>query len=398
MKVLLVNKFFYKRGGDCIHTIGLKELLESKGHSVSVFSMRYPKNQSNDFSSYWPSEVNFNIKKPMGVIKTFTRPFYSREVIGCFKKLIQDFQPDIVHLHNIHTQISPVVAKVAYDFKIPVIWTMHDYKLLCPAYTFVDNKGETCEDCLEHSYSVLLKRCIKGSLIGSAIGFCEKHRWDTDVLTKIVDSFISPSKFMRSKMISGGFDANRIFHLGHFLSHPDIKREVSKTRVNKIIFVGRLSKEKGVRTLCKAFQDVKGLELLIIGDGPMKEILELKYSSEKIKFLGYQKWEFIKEELSKALFAIVPSEWYEVYGLTIQEALYLGTPVLGAKIGAIPELIDGNNGMLFESGNAQQLAEGIEKMRAKKDWNYEDISNNAKRDFSKEQYYSKLMELYKKFI
>lgn len=399
MKVLLSNKFFYPRGGDCIHTIQLKQLLEEEGHKVAVFSMQFPENIGNEYSEYWPSEVNFGSKRPLKLLSALHRPFGVREVKSKWKNLLNDFQPDIVHLHNIHSQLSPIIAQEAKKLNIPVVWTLHDYKLLCPAYTFTDSQGNVCEECMYNPKSVIKKKCIKGSKLASYIGYYEAKKWKREKLQDYTSLFISPSKFLKSKMEQGGFPAKQIIHIYNFADNEKFKNKIVLKRKNEVVYVGRISKEKGVETLCKAFHKIKGITLDIIGDGPLRRELQDKYTSETIVFSGFQSWEIIKDKLCNASFLVIPSEWYENNPLTIIESLALGTPVLGAAIGGIPELIEeGKNGMTFTSGNAGELAAKIKDMFAKNNWDYRLIQSDANNIFSQETYYNKLMNVYQRIV
>ena len=150
MRILLVNKFYYARGGDCVYTIGLEKLLKKQDHEVAVFSMDFPGNLKTKWSKYFPSEVSFSPKQPFKFIKALIRPLYSFEVRRKFIKLLDDFRPDIVHLNNIHTQLSPIVAKISYNQGIKVVWTLHDYKLICPRYDCL-REGRPCELCFQGS-------------------------------------------------------------------------------------------------------------------------------------------------------------------------------------------------------------------------------------------------------
>lgn len=397
MRILLSNKFFYPRGGDCIHTMQLKELLEKNGHEVAVFAMQFPENQEHTYAAYWPSEVSFVKKSPQKILASLIRPFGVTEVKKKWTKLLNDFRPDIVHLHNIHSQLSPVIGLIAKTKNIPVVWTLHDYKLLCPAYTFRDRSGNVCEDCLQKPETVIRKKCIKGSSFASLLGYLEYKKWNKNLLSSVTSQFIAPSAFIKHKMIAGGFPDNQITHLYNFSGDEKFVNKPVLQRNNTVLYFGRLSQEKGVETLCRAFKRIVGMKLIVIGDGPIKYSLQNEYASTDIEFTGYQPWSVIQEYLSKAAFAVVPSEWYENNPLTILEALALGTPVLGADIGGIPELISENNGMLFQPGNVTSLLQKINEMKEKK-WMYETISENAKKRFSMEAFYKKLLYIYNQSI
>ena len=170
MKILLANKFFYPKGGDCVHTIGLKQLLEERGNKVALFSMQHPENLQNEYNLHWPSNVEFNSKKNNKITEKVLRPLGSHEVKRKWNALIDQFEPDIVHLQNIHSQLSPIIAKEAYKRGIPVFWTLHDFKLICPAYSMLRN-GKPCEKCLTSKINVVKYRCLKNSFSASMLAF-----------------------------------------------------------------------------------------------------------------------------------------------------------------------------------------------------------------------------------
>lgn len=392
MKILLANKFFYPRGGDCIHTIELKNLLEAHGHEVAVFSMQYPENLQSKYSDYWPSSVDFTSFDLGRAKEAVLRPVYSREVKQKWNKLLDDFRPQIVHLQNVHSQLSPVIGEEAWKRDIPVFWTLHDYKLICPSYTFLRN-GNVCEDCLTDRKSVIKNRCVKGSLPGSIIGYLEASAWSRERLEKFTTRFISPSRFLRSKMIAAGFDKDRIIHVYNFADKSKFDPVTEKG--DYAVYLGRLSKEKGVETLLKAAGMVDGFRLKIVGDGPMKNLLTQTYSSASIEFLGHQAWETIKRLLGGARFMVIPSEWYENNPLSVIESLGMGTPVLGADIGGIPELIGPENGRLFKPGDVEDLSKRIAEMIATTSWQHQEIAESAQERFSSDRYYDALENIYK---
>lgn len=391
MKILLSNKFYYPRGGDCIHMIALKKLLEEHGHELAVFTMQHPDNLTGDYSAFWPSMLEYSSKKPGSLKEALLRPILSGEVKQKWNDLLGSFQPDIVHLHNIHTQLSPVIAEEALKRSIPVFWTLHDYKLICPSYSLL-RAGKVCDACLTDKKSVIKHRCIKGSLTGSVIGYLEAQKWSRTKLEKYTTAFISPSKFLKNKMEEAGYTSEGIKQLYNFADTDKFKPELTKE--SYYVYLGRLSHEKGVETLLRAASLQPNFRLKIIGDGSLRPDLEKRYSTEHIEFMGYRQWEEIKTLLGKARFMVIPSEWYENNPLSIIESLAVGTPVLGAAIGGIPELINAENGRLFNAGDVQDLNNKIGEMMAFSDWDYQKISDEAKVRFSAENYYRKLISIY----
>ena len=399
MRIVLVNKFYYNRGGDCIHTITLKELLEKNGHNVAVFSMQYPKNFANEFEDFWPSEVNLGIKTIKNSVKIFSRTLFSSEVKRKWILFLDHFKPDIVHLHNIHTYISPIIAQIAYKRKIPVVWTLHDYKLICPAYSML-RAGSVCELCLEKKWSVVAHRCIKDSFSASLLGYLEALRWNKMVLQKYTKVFISPSRFLKHKMMEFGFEGDKIVQICNFI--PEVKTPQKKIEIERgdyLVYIGRLSAEKGIQTLLKALSLLPDKKLKIIGGDFLPNLADRHYNNlPNVEFLGFRDWPFICRMLGKAKSIIVPSEWYENNPLSIIESLIQGTPVIGANIGGIPELIDSTNGLLFEAGNVDDLIQKVQMMYHKVDWDYQKISEEAVQKFSEEVFYKKLTSIYEQFV
>jgi glycosyltransferase involved in cell wall biosynthesis len=392
MKILLANKFYYRRGGDCIYTINLEQLLRQHGHDVAIFAMDYPENIETEWNKYFPSEVKF--KPGLGMIEAFKRPFGTSEVKKKFTKLIDDFRPDILHLNNIHSQISPVIAEIAHNRGIRVVWTLHDYKLLCPRYDCLRNGKDICEACFSDKRGVLLNKCMKNSKIASFLSYWEANKWNRERIEFFTDAFICPSQFMGEKMIRGDFNASKLIVLNNFIDVEKCKKDVYH-KENYYCFMGRLSEEKGISLLIRTAKTLP-YNLKIIGDGPMREKLESNLKLNNVEFVGKKDWEEIKVLVGEAMFIVTPSEWYENNPLSVIESLCLGTPVLGARIGGIPELIDENvNGMTFESRNMENLSSKIEVMW-KSTFDYEAIANTAQEKYNAETYYEKLLNIYNK--
>ena len=391
MKIVLANKFYYRRGGDCIYTMNVEKMLREKGHEVAVFAMQYPENEESEWSKYWPSN--------MTKLKAFTRPFGDGEVMRKFGMILDDFKPDVVHLNNIHTQLSPVIAKMAHERGIRVVWTLHDSKLVCPCYT-CSRDGKWCMECFTDKKAVIKHRCMPGSLPGAVIGYLEAMKWNKEVLQEYVDLFLPPSKFMMDTCVEGGYKSEKFRVLCNFIDVTKVKglkgEEVKRLKGDYYVYLGRVSEEKGVRTLCKAAAQLDK-KLIVIGGGPLCE--ELKRESEEsgatIEFKGQMLWEEFMPILRGARFMILPSECSENNPLTVIESLSLGTPVLGARIGGIPELIEeGVSGMTFTSGDVEDLKDKIKKM-FNHEFDYDAIAKNAVERYSSEAYYEKLMAFYK---
>lgn len=385
MHILLSNKFYYPRGGDCIYTMSLEKMLKSHGHNVAIFTMQYPDNETSEWSKYWPSE--------MTKAKALTRPFGDSETKEKFAALLDNFHPDVVHLNNIHTQLSPVVAEIAHKCGIRVVWTLHDSKLACPCYTCMRN-GKWCEECFSDKLAVVKHRCMPGGIIGSLIGWREMKKWDSRRISQNVDKFIAPSQFMKDTVVRSGYNPDKFNVLCNSIDLSKVQNP-SLEKSEHYIFVGRLSEVKGIKTLCKAAANLP-YKLIVVGGGDLLDELKQQYSNcNNIEFLGQQSWEQFRPLLEGARFMVLSAEWSENNPLTIIESQSLGTPVLGARIGGIPELIDeGINGMTFTSGDVNDLTEKIRLMMSST-FSYSDIAASAQKKYSAEAYYDKLMEIYK---
>jgi glycosyltransferase involved in cell wall biosynthesis len=398
MRILLANKFYYPRGGDCIYTIELEKLLRSKGHEVAAFSMHHGSNLGSEYAEYFPSNVDFNKRNIKSLTSLLVRPFGSLEVRRKFNRLIRDFRPDIIHLNNIHSQLSPVLALIGHRKNVPVVWTLHDYKLVCPAYLLV-NRGRICESCLSNKWSVVSKKCIKDNFLASFLAFFEARYWNPSKLNRITDQFISPSNFLKEEMVKGGIDRGKVEVIHNFVnsSGDDI---VVSNHSDYYCYVGRLSAEKGVELLLRAASEMPTLKLKIIGTGPLESIMVSSNKEKHIEFLGYRTGEELRSIISGARFLVVPSNWFENNPLTIIEALCMGVPVLGSNIGGIPELVkDGFNGLLFEPDNINEITDKISYL-----WNNQikfdrdEIARHAVSAFKSDTYYEALIKLYSSLL
>ena len=390
MKILLANKFYYRRGGDCIYTMNLEKMLKEKGHEVAVYAMQYPENEKSEWSGYWPTN--------MTKLDAFTRPFGARQVVKGFSRLMDDFKPEVVHLNNIHTQLSPVIAKIAHEKGARVVWTLHDTKLVCPCYTCT-RAGKWCTECFTDKKAVIRHRCMPGGLPGAVIGYLEAQKWNKEVLQEYVDLFLPPSKFMMDTCVEGGYKPEKFRVLCNFIDVTKVKglkgEEVKGLKEDYYVYLGRVNEVKGVRTLCKAVEQLDN-KLIVIGGGELLPELQKTYvDCKQIEFKGQMQWEEFMPILRGARFMVLPAEWSENNPLTVIESQSLGTPVLGARIGGIPELIEeGVSGMTFTSGDVEDLKDKIKKM-FNHEFDYDAIAKNAIERYSSEAYYEKLMKYYK---
>lgn len=393
-RILIANKFYYPRGGDCIVAMNLERLLKEQGYDVAVFAMDYPENVDSGWNQYYVSQVDFT-GSVGDKIKAACRLMGWGDIKSAFNKLLDDFKPDIVHLHNIHSYISPIVAKLAKQRGCRVVWTLHDFKLVCPSYSCL-LYGRPCEKCIGHNKTYVAKtHCLKSSLAASVMAYIEARKWNRYNLESITDAFICPSQFMASKMRKDGFNPQKLHVVCNHIDPEKLSlfNSLNDTREDYYVYVGRLSTEKGVETLLKVASKLP-YTLMIAGDGPlMKKLKDIYFGYGNIRFLGRQSAKQVAELIRKARLSVMPSECYDNNPLGVIESLCAGTPVVGARIGGIPELLNEENGIVFTSGMSNELLTAINKAFSS-NWDYSSIKRNAILRFSPQVYLDKILRLY----
>jgi len=405
MKILQVNKFHYPRGGADKYYLDLSLSLEKAGHEVANFSMHHPKNLESSWSKYWLTRVSFN--ENLGFfakLKIIGRVIYSLEAKRKFKKLVKDFKPDIIHLHNIYHHISPSILSVARRFKIPVVMHLHDYKLICPNHTLFVG-GKNCDSCRGHKYfNCVKKRCLKNSFFASLLVALEMyiHHRVLKIYQKNIALFIAPSEHMKKTCLDFGWDkiAKDKFVVVYnsyspelILTQGDLNADFQE---DYLLYFGRLGAEKGIDTLLNALP-ATGETLKIVGSGEEDTKLKLKVESLKLRveFLGYKSGEELRLLITKAKAIVMPSIWQENMPLSLLEAMSLGKTVIASRIGGFPEIIeDGLSGFLFEPGNFRDLAS---KINALKNYNLNLIGLKAKdrvKDLSPDNNLKEIIKVY----
>lgn len=395
-RILLVSKFYYTRGGAEVVAINMANDLKKRGYEVGVFTMDYPQNLSPE-NFYTASQVDFS--GGLGdKIKFAMRTMGYQGIESSFKKALQEFNPDIVHLHNVHSYLSPAVVKLAKKFGCRVVWTLHDYKLACPAYSCL-NRGSICEKCFTSKINVVKERCFKESLPASVLAYFEAKKWNVKKLQRYVDYFVCPSAFIKRQMLKAGLQEDKLKVVCNFVDPIKLDQlksvEIPDTREDFYVYVGRLSEEKGVATLLKAAKDLP-YKLKLVGGGHLYDGFIAEYGKcENIEFLGHQLAEKVAEILLSAKCLVLPSECYENNPLSVIEALCAGIPIVGADIGGIPELIDPAWGEKFESGNVEDMQRAITRVMQSDKYNYKQIAQQSQERFSFDTHYKQLKELYK---
>jgi glycosyltransferase involved in cell wall biosynthesis len=315
--------------------------------------------------------------------------------------MLRDFKVDVAHAHNVYSRLTTSVLDLLYERHVPILLTLHDYKLICPSYTLLA-KGRICEDCKSGKfYMAVQNRCHKDSLVASAIYAAETYFNEVfQKYRKNVRFLIAPSLFMKTKFIEFGWPEGQIAYIPNSVEPSVFEPRYSPGTY--FLYLGRLSPEKGLITLIEAFMKITSdkANLTIVGEGPIRNQLEtMARADSRIRFTGYLSGNALKKTTRNALAVIVPSEWYENAPISILEALAFGKPVLGARIGGIPEMIDeGVNGYLFETGNVDDLRKKLERILSMPDKKISNMGQAARqkveREYNAELHYEMLMNIY----
>lgn len=396
MRILQINNNHYRKGGTDSVYLNLIKLLRNKGHQVIPFSFFDDQNLEEENNRYFLPKTIFS--------NNFGK-FYSLTAKNQLRKLSENEKPDIAHIHNIIGGVSLSILPVLKEYNIPVIATMHGLRYLCPTYVFINGKGEICEDCKSGKYFNCIKnKCANKSYIKSTIVAAESYSRDLLIpFYKYIDHYHFVSNFFLNKYSEHyPIIKDRSSYFPNFLEGLENSNKPETFHKDYFLFLGRLDREKGIKTLIAAFNKVNDAKLKIVGNGELENFV-LSNQNENIQFLGYKSWNELKEIIRMSKFIVIPSECYENNPMTIIEAYSLGKPAIGSNIGGIPEIIKhGETGYLFQMGNADELASRIKEAIAIDEKSYNQLSENsfkfAQENFTSEVFYNKLINLYKKLI
>jgi glycosyltransferase involved in cell wall biosynthesis len=356
LKILFANKFFFLNGGSEVVMFDEMELMRKYELDVIEFSMRDARNFQSKYESYFVSHKDYRSHAHNGQIKSALSLIHSREAVKQITNLIHDERPDIMHCHNIYHQLTPSIINAASRLKTPVVLTLHDYKPVCPVYTQLW-KGGLCTKCSDGRFEALLmQRCADGSIGRSALLWAEARYHAAARSYQRVGMFIAPSRFMQNAVVRR-FGEDKVIHIPNGIDTSRI--EVSRQDEGFVLYLGRLSPEKGIETLLRAHaSDNAAWRLVIAGSGPLLEDLKTRFPLAE--FTGYLTGNALEARLREASVVVVPSEWHENSPLSILEAMAHAKPIVASRIGGIPELVrEGETGLLFEPNNFQQLSNCI---------------------------------------
>lgn len=356
--LLSLNTFFYRRGGSEAVFFDHDELFRGIGWDTAMFAMHHPQNFDTPWSEYFVDELEFgHAYGALQKLKMAGKVIYSFEAKDKLSRLLEKFQPDIAHGHLLYHHLSPSVMALLHERGVPTVMTAHDLKIACPAYTMYNATG-VCERCIDGNLLNLIRhKCVRGSLSASVLVAVESsiHK-SLRLWRRNLDRVVTPSRFYKDKFIEWGWPEDKLVYIPNYIDssayHPDFEPG------DYFFYFGRLTKQKGVDTLIEAAK-AQRCRLLIAGTGPEEDELKRQAAgADNIEFLGYCTGEHLHTLIREARAIILPSVGYENAPISVLEAYASGKPVIGARIGGIPELIEeGVTGMTFESTDGANLGQ-----------------------------------------
>lgn len=398
--IIAANNYFYHRGGsEAIYFSEISQL-EGRGWKVVPFSMDHPRNIASKWGEFFVNELEFGASQTLwSRVRAAPKFVYSLEAKRKIELLIRTVRPDLCHLHNIYHHLSPSILSAVRSAGIPSVLTLHDLKIACPAYTMLTHDG-ICERCKSGNYlNVVRHKCVNNSLIQSGLVYLEARLHKLlDSYASNVDRFVVPSQFYRDKFVEWGVNPESLVYIPNSINVDNFTPtwEVG----DYFVYVGRLVAQKGIATLVRAAHQA-GVALRVVGTGPLEE--ELKKEAESlgadIEFTGYLSGSGLHSLIANARGLVLPSEGYENAPISVLEAYALGTPVLGADIGGIPELIEtAETGFVFRSGDRDDLAAKLSDLREMPIGGVLQLGRNARKlaelEFDNSLHLSRLLQLY----
>lgn len=392
----MVNKFLYPNGGSETYIFKLGEYLQSQGYEVQYFGMEHEGRCVGNRINAYTSDMDFHSGSKLRKLTYPIKTIYSTEARKKIRLVLDDFQPDVVHLNSFTYQLTPSIILEIRKYeketenKVRVIFTAHDSQLVCPNHLMQNPiTGKPCTKCLGgHYINCIRGKCIHGSTAKSLIGALEAWYWKRRKTYKEIDAIISPSKFLSEKLQTNQVLKDKIHVLHNFVDKAN--GDVKNQKEDYILFFGRYSHEKGIGTLLKVVDELPEMQFVFAGNGPLVDEVNKR---KNIINKGFLSGSELQQTIASAKLTVIPSECFENCPFTVMESQMYGTPVLGTNLGGIPELIQvGRTGELFENGKVSELKRKIVEVYSKSD----EYSNNCKGvvfDTIKE-YIDKIMKVY----
>ena len=398
--LLSLNTYHYRRGGSDAVFFEHNTMFKKMGWETAVMTMQHPKNLPSEWESFFVEEMEFGHKYPLWKKAAMaSKVIYSLEAKRKLSALIEQFKPTVAHAHCIYHHLSPSVLPLLHKKGIPVILTAHDLKLACPAYKMFNSNG-ICEKCKNKNIlHAVSNRCIHNSLLLSTlIAFESSIHNLIGIYKKNVDRVVAPSIFFYNKFIEWGWDTSKIVYIPNFIDTNQYRPNL--TQGQYFLYAGRLVREKGVATLIRAIEQTGG-KLCIAGSGPDEAYLKslVRKKNSHVNFFGFISGEKLKNVIQNAKAVVMPSELYENAPISILEAYASGKPVIGSRIGGIPEMIqEGKTGYLFEMGNVEELAGILARLDKAPDQHIQEMGYCSHQyvtaEYSKKRYIDSMLSLY----
>lgn len=358
MRILMVNKFLYPKGGAETYMFKLGEYLQSLGHQVEYFGMEHPERCVKNSAEIYTDCIDFRNAKATEKILYSFKSIYSSEAAKKIGTVIKNFKPDIVHLNNINFQLTPSIIYEIKKHKIPIVQTVHDVQIACPNHRmYIEHQERICTDCIDGKYFNCIKnKCIHSSALKSVLACAESYYYHKRNTYNLIDRYICPSRFVADAIISGGVKQDKITVLHNYCEEPKHSYDDEENE-KYVLYFGRLSVEKGIKTLLECARELHQIKFVLAGCGPLEEICA---NTENVKSLGFVSGDELKSLIANAAFTLCPSEWYENCPMSVVESLALGTPVICSDLGGTKELVKENEtGLIFEAKNKEQLKQKI---------------------------------------
>lgn len=413
MRILLVNYHYFIYGGPDRYLFNVKELFEKNGNDVFVFSFNYQETIDNQFIGCFPEPItgygkcmlSQNKITTKGKINAAKKMYINKEVDDKFEKMILHYKPDIIYSIYLSSTMLPSIFKIAkIKYNIPVIYRLSDFHLFCASYLFFRD-GRSCNDCMISPLYALKNKCVKGSLTLTLLRVMQIYYMRVNGYYKYIDAYVCPSSFMKDIMLKSRYKEKEIYYIPTFAY--DLQPKEYKTKKNKILFLGNVTREKGIEILINAYLSLNiECELSVAGKCDEKYMQYLMTSipaekHEKVIFKGFVLGDELKDLMLSAKILIHPVLWSENLPNSVIEAMSMGIPVIASRIGSMIEMIDhGENGYMFTAGEHKELAKYI--MMLMNEDNYQRISDNARKKYldvySPDQHYKKIIEIFENKI
>lgn len=402
MTIIQVNKFFYKKGGAEQYMLDLFEWLQATGHEVIPFAMQHPNNLPTPYAVFFPSYVE-TAKVTFGWqgVRTLGRMVYSFAAKRRMARLVEAKQPKLAHIHNIYAQLSPSVLVALKEQGVPMVMTVHDHALVSPEYN--RSAHPNAKDVAHMGvWAAARTRFHKGSYMASLVqrGVFGLHRW-LKIYANTIDVFIVPSKYLQGRLLLAGYDPSRMVHIPHGIDVSGPMPTIGHD--GYVLFVGRLSEEKGVHMVLEMARALTHIPFVIVGTGPEESALHLAADGlSHVRFVGFQTGEDLAKWYAGAMCVVVPSTVHENFPLTILEAMKYGKPVIGSKVGGIPEMVsDGTTGYVVDPFHVPGWIEAVERIASDAP-RWQSMAHAAfrrvKEEFSLEAHHAQLECVYAKLI